>query len=65
MIRNTMMLAMVGCCVFAKAAERVATASSPDGRNQIRLYVEPLAYDVLRDGQVLVAPSEIGMTVDG
>lgn len=66
MIRNTVILAMVaGCCVCAKAAERVATASSPDGRNQIRLYLEPLAYDVLRDGQVLVAPSEIGMTVDG
>ena len=38
---------------------------SPDGRNEIRLFGEPLAYEVRRDGVVLVAKTEIAMTVDG
>lgn len=38
---------------------------SPDGRNEIRLYVSPLSYQVSRDGVTIAARSEIGLTVDG
>ncbi len=42
-----------------------ATAVSPDGKNEIRLWTNPLAYDVVREGVVVVGFSEIGMKVDG
>jgi alpha-glucosidase len=45
--------------------ERCAAATSPDGRNVIRLRLEPLAYEIERDGAAVVARSEIGMKVDG
>ena len=35
------------------------------GKNEIRLYTSPLAYEVLRDGKVLVAKTEIGLVLDG
>ena len=38
---------------------------SPDGKNEIRLSANPLAYEVLRDGKVLVAKTEIGLKVGG
>ena len=38
---------------------------SPDGRNAIRLHAAPLAYEVLRDGVVVAAKSEIGVCLDG
>jgi len=38
---------------------------SPDGRNEMRFFPDRLAYEVLRDGAVVVAKTEIGMTVDG
>lgn len=38
---------------------------SPDGKNEIRLWTDPLAYEVRRGGEVIVAKSEIGMKVDG
>ena len=38
---------------------------SPDGKNEIRFYANPLAYEVVRDGVTVVAKSEIGLTVDG
>ena len=37
---------------------------SPDGKNVIRLYANPLAYEVVREGVTVVAKSEIGLTVD-
>lgn len=58
-------LALTGCCFFAEDAEDVLTAYSPDGRNEIRLWTDPLAYEVARDGEVVVAKSEIGMKVSG
>ncbi len=41
------------------------SVSSPDKRNMIRLYSEPLSYEVVRDGVVVVAKTEIGMKIDG
>ncbi len=35
------------------------------GDNEIRLYTQPLAYEVLRYGKVLVAKTEIGLVLDG
>ena len=40
------------------------TAISPDGRNEIRLYANPLSYEVFRDGVKVVGKSEIGLKVD-
>ncbi|MBP5511314.1 MAG: glycoside hydrolase family 97 catalytic domain-containing protein [Kiritimatiellae bacterium] len=53
----------IGTCA-AVAADQ-ASVSSPDGKNKIRLYANPLAYEVVRDGVTVVAKSEIGMAVDG
>ena len=41
------------------------SAVSPDGKNVIKLYADPLAFEVLRNGKVVVAKSAIGMKVDG
>lgn len=53
-----------GCC---RLGERQAKVVSPDGRNEIRLMADEdsLVYEVLRDGVILVAKTEIGMKVDG
>jgi len=52
---------MMGVLVAAVAM----TATSPDGRNEIRLYDSPLAIEVLRDGQSVVGQSPIGLTANG
>lgn len=41
------------------------SAVSPDGKNEIKLYASPLAYEVLRNGKIVVARTEIGLVVDG
>ena len=41
------------------------SAVSPDGKNEIRLYADPLAYEVLRNGKCVVAKTEVGLVVDG
>jgi len=46
-------------------AAQLTAVVSPDGRNEIRLFDAPLAYEVLRDGKALVGRSEIGMKLDG
>ena len=58
-------LALAGCCFLGDPAADAITAVSPDGRNEIRLWADPLAYEVLRSGNVVVAKSEIGMKVGG
>ena len=58
-------LALAGCCFFGADDEISYTAVSPDGKNEIRLWANPLAYEVRRGGAVVVAKSEIGMKVDG
>ena len=57
-------MAAAGCCLM-KFDGADATATSPDGRNEIRLWAKPLAYEVSRDGVVVVAKTPIGMKVDG
>ena len=58
-------LALAGCCFFSEPGADAVAAVSPDGRNEIRLWTNPLAYEVLRGGNVVVSRSEIGMKVDG
>ena len=59
-------LGIAGCCLFENDPENgVVTATSPDGKNEIRLWANPLAYEVRRAGKVLVGKSEIGMKVNG
>ena len=43
----------------------VNSAVSPDGKNEIRLHSDPLAYEVVRDGTVVVAKTEIGLKMNG
>jgi len=57
-------LAVAGCCLFTCNGPE-ATAESPDGRNEIRLWTSPLAYEVVRDGVVVVARTPVGLKVDG
>ena len=59
------LLALAGCRLPGLDDEAVVRAVSPDGRNEIRLWTDSLAYEVARDGVVVVAKTEIGMTVDG
>lgn len=61
---NVFATALCALCVMPAFADGVS-AISPDGRNEIRLYARPLAYEVFRDGVAVAAKSEIGMTVDG
>ena len=58
-------LSLAGCCLFENCVPADVAAVSPDGKNEIRLWTDPLAYEVVRGGQVVVAKSEIGMKVDG
>ena len=57
-------LAVAGCCECNRGGSD-ASAVSSDGRNEIRLFANPLAYEVLRDGVVVVGRTPIGMKVDG
>ena len=57
--------AVAAAAVSACMAAEVGAAVSPDGRNTIRLHAAPLAYEVLRDGVVVAAKSEIGVCLDG
>ncbi|HEY0187596.1 MAG TPA: glycoside hydrolase family 97 catalytic domain-containing protein [Cellulomonas sp.] len=44
------------------------TVSSPDGRLQVRLYTDETAslrYEVTQDGETVVEPSDLGLTIDG
>ncbi len=58
-------LALAGCCFVGEGEKNAVTAVSPDGKNEIRLWTNPLAYEVTREGKTLVARTEIGMKVDG
>ena len=59
-------LLLNGCCLCGDGEKcGMMTALSPDGRNEIRLWAAPLAYEVRCGGEVVVAKSEIGMRVNG
>ena len=59
------LLALVECSFSDSDDGVMVRAISPDGRNEIRLWTDSLAYEVARDGVVVVAKTEIGMKVDG
>ena len=59
------LLTVVGCVCCGSFDAEKNSAVSPDGRNEIRLYSNPLAYEIVRDGVVVAARSEIGMKVNG
>ena len=54
---------LAGCCVSPEANKFVG-AVSPDGRNEVRLWLHPLAYEVLRDGIVVVGKTEVGLQLE-
>lgn len=56
---------VTGCCCLCGGDGSAAKVVSPDGKNVIRLWTKPLAYEVARDGVVVVSRTEIGMKVDG
>ena len=58
-------LTLAGCLCGRAFNPDVNSAVSPDGKNEIRLYSNPLAYEVIRDGVVVVAKTEIGMKIGG
>lgn len=60
--------ALLSCTLLAEAvdpAATVASAVSPDGRNEIRLHAAPLRYEVRRDGVLLVAPTPVNLRIGG
>ena len=59
------LVALLGCAALGFECDVTARAVSPDGRNEIRLWTKPLAYEVVRDRTVVVAKTEIGMRVNG
>jgi len=58
-------LTLAGCMCGRAFDPNVNSAVSPDGKNEIRLYSNPLAYEVMRDGVVVVAKTEIGLKMNG
>ena len=58
-------LALTGCCFLGSVEDAAVTTVSPDGKNEIRLWMSPFAYEVRRGGETVVAKSEIGMRVAG
>ena len=60
--------ALLSCTLLAEAvdpAATVASAVSPDGRNEIRLHAAPLRYEVRRDGALLVASTPVNLRIGG
>ena len=58
-------VALAGCMSGNAFNPDENVAVSPDGKNEIRLYSNPLAYEVVRDGVVVAAKTEIGVKVGG
>ena len=52
-------------CINGGDHSPIVSVASPDGRNVIRLWQNPLSYDITRDGVHVVSRSEIGLEVDG
>ena len=65
LLTSALVAAALACCGFWNFFDRPAvTLASPDGRNEIRLWTDPLAYSVARDGVEVVAKSEISLEID-
>ena len=56
---------VLGMGVLQGAEAPAAKVASPDGRNEISLWLKPLSYSVSRDGVEIVSRSKIGLKVDG
>ena len=54
---STAALTLAGCMCGRSFNPDVNSVVSPDGKNEIRLYSNPLAYEVVRDGVVVVVDS--------
>ncbi|MGN0855261.1 MAG: glycoside hydrolase family 97 catalytic domain-containing protein [Kiritimatiellia bacterium] len=54
---------VAGCAWMVRAGELGAKATFD--RNEIRLYTNPIAYEVVRDGKVVAARTTIGFALDG
>ncbi len=63
MLSSVVALAAFGCTGVVLADSLGATARYD--RNEIRLYTEPLAYEVVRDGKTVVVKTPIGVKLDG
>ncbi len=60
--RNLIFTLVSACaCAYAGAADLTASF----GGNEIRLYTNPLAYEVAKDGAIVVARTPIGVSLDG
>ena len=68
MMRNILaavVLAAVSGCSWMGVETHDTSAVSPDGRNEIRLYLKPLSYEVKRDGKTVVAKTPISIRIAG
>jgi len=54
--------ALAGCS-WLGVEKHDTSAVSPDGRNEIRLYLKPLSYEVKRDGKTVVAKTPISLRI--
>ena len=52
-----------GCCNSPDLSKGYVEAKYSG--NEIRLYANPLAYEVFKDGKVVVGKTEIGLVLDG
>jgi len=59
------MIVAAATFAFSAAAFGAADASAHFGGNEIRLYANPLAYEVVKDGRTLVSKTSIGVCLDG
>ena len=59
------LMALAAGCSCGECDTSEVDVMSPDGKNRIRLWTNPLAYEVSRGGEVLISKTEIGLTVDG
>ena len=69
-IRNSLAAFLVAICAAANAAaadcrDEKPCAAAKSGANEIRLYQQPLRYEVLKDGVVVVPPTQIDIQMDG
>ena len=60
---RNLIFALVSACACAYVGAADLTASF--GGNEIRLYTNPLAYEVAKDGAIVVARTPIGVSLDG
>ena len=59
-------LQAVALAVASAASAQMVSVKSPDGKNEIRLFTEPvLSYSVLRSGVERVSPTPLALEIEG